>query len=235
MRPSPDRSGKARRDAPTWCFAARPSRARPRRPRRHAVRAEPAGEMSPTASVAQAPRARRWRPMIPYIQIIRYDGGAQSASHPRAYAVGAARRKSSSAARQCSARRICRGPRGKPWRACVRLRQRVPAAMLDRHPGLCAERLEADLDLGRMVRPEVRRPPRKAQALAAHPGADAADLETLAARRSGDKALAAVEPQAAVAVGRDGEKRVRRATRCRCRRQTRRRRVPGSRRRAAKQ
>src|SRR5689334_24550302 len=62
--------------------------------------------------------------------------------------------------------------------------------MLDSHPGLAADRLEADLDLGDLVGREARLAPGEGDAGAGLPGGDAADLEDLAIGCGLDEAAA---------------------------------------------
>src|SRR5687767_1618167 len=64
-------------------------------------------------------------------------------------------------------------------------RNAVPAAMLDRHAGLLAHRLEADLELGGLIGAEGRLAPAQHEALARLPYPDPADLEAASGRQIG--------------------------------------------------
>src|SRR3546814_13873942 len=56
------------------------------------------------------------------------------------------------------------------------LRNRFPAAMLDGHARFAADRLEAYIDLGRLILPKTRQAPGERQPLARQPVAHRADL-----------------------------------------------------------
>src|SRR5690606_632261 len=66
-------------------------------------------------------------------------------------------------------------------------RDGVPAAVLDADPGLVPYRLEADLDLGVLLRGEAGAAPAEHQTLARRPDADVADHEHLAAGQGLDE------------------------------------------------
>src|SRR5580698_2839432 len=85
----------------------------------------------------------------------------------------------------------------------------VPAAVLDRDPGLVADRLEADLDLGVLAGLERGLTPAEHQPVRRRPGADLTDLEHLAAGQGGREppALARLERQHAGIARREREQR----------------------------
>src|SRR3546814_3545750 len=91
------------------------------------------------------------------------------------------------------------------------LRNRLPAAMLDRHARFAAHRLEPHIDLGRLIVAETRQAPGERQPLARQPMAHRTDLPFLAIVEACDEPPArpgGIEAQRAVAPTRKLEQRM---------------------------
>src|SRR3989344_1392138 len=91
------------------------------------------------------------------------------------------------------------------------LRDRIPAAMLDRHPRLGSDRLEAHLDLGRLIGAKTWQAPAERQSLSGQPATDAPDLPLGAVGEARDQpplGTRGVESQRAVALSRHFEQRM---------------------------
>ena len=82
------------------------------------------------------------------------------------------------------------------------LRDLVPAAMLDRHARLVANRFEAHVEFCRLVGRKCRLTPSERKPLAGLPDGDAADLEFLSVRQRRDQpsAFARLEAQISIPV-----------------------------------
>src|SRR5882762_5731934 len=98
-------------------------------------------------------------------------------------------------------RPVQRSRLGKPVPRSMPPWNRVPCAVLDRHPRFRANGLEANLDLGGLLRGEIRLAPGEHQPFAWLPDGNASDLKRSAVfeRRDQAASLAGLEGEAAIA------------------------------------